>query len=237
MKLMPPPRPVFILGLDIGQTGDPAALLVAERVGVPPARYLARLLRRYPLMTRYEDVIADVATVWSHPTVAAGRRYLVMDYTGVGRPVLELAEREGMTPVPVTTTPGLGASKSLRLKQPPARRGQPAPKRWRWEYTGGKRELATRLQVVVESTRLAVAAVPDAKAFEQELLAFRAKTKQAKDGSPYEAFEAGPGAHDDLVMAAALAIWFGETECPVEREDDEQKPQQPPKNLPGMLED
>ena len=67
--------------------------------------------------------------------------------------------------------------------------------------------MASCLQVFLQSRRLQVAALPERELLIQELLAFRLKNAPTAD----EDFDSWrERAHDDLVLAVALALWSGE---------------------------
>src|SRR5690349_18518770 len=103
------------LGLDLGQTTDYSALAIVRRetakdrdpyayslsnpypdeAGDPEARpeYLVGHLHRWPLRTPYPQIAADTARLVLHATAIrprAERIALVVDATGVGRPVVDL---------------------------------------------------------------------------------------------------------------------------------------------------
>ena len=70
-----------------------------------------------------------------------------------------------------------------------------------------KKELVFCLQGLLRSRRLQVAALPERQALLQEMLAFRVKITAAAQ----ETFAARRERdHDDLVLAVALAAWWGE---------------------------
>ncbi len=85
-----PPR--YVLGLDLGQAHDYTALCVAERTasepGAPPL-YEIRHIDRAPLGTPYPDIVTHVARLMGTPELSEKTR-LVVDGTGVGRPVVDL---------------------------------------------------------------------------------------------------------------------------------------------------
>jgi hypothetical protein len=66
--------------------------------------------------------------------------------------------------------------------------------------------------VLLQSGRLKIAnAIPEARLLVQEMLAFRVKIT----ANAYDAYGAWrEGAHDDLVLAVALACWYGEQYAP-----------------------
>src|SRR5438067_214237 len=91
----------YILGLDLGPTADPSALAVLERspaLGAElPSHIRHRLdvvhLRRWPPGTPYLSIGADVAGLMERPELHPRHRpprWLVVDATGVGRPVVDL---------------------------------------------------------------------------------------------------------------------------------------------------
>jgi hypothetical protein len=86
-----------------------------------------------------------------------------------------------------------------------------APDRPRGEGGGWrvpKRDLVAVLQVLLQTGRLKIAsALPDADTLQRELLAFEVKITSAANDT-YGAWR--EGAHDDLVLAVALACWRGE---------------------------
>jgi hypothetical protein len=79
-------------------------------------------------------------------------------------------------------------------------------------YHVPKKELVTSLQVVMQSRRLKIArALPDAALLVRELQNFQVKITAAA----HETFGVWrEGQHDDLVLAVALASWWGERDLP-----------------------
>jgi hypothetical protein len=145
------------------------------------------------------------------PPLAGSDVTLAVDMTGVGRPVVDLfrvAARKpsagwpGMTIVP---TPGLAA----RLIPIQITGGNQVTRDGDiWNVP--KRDLAGVVQVALQSRRLKVAAdLPDAQVLVAELQNFRVKISLAG----HDSYGAGTGeewrvgAHDDLVLAVAIALW------------------------------
>ena len=86
----------FFIGLDLGQTQDFSALAVVERSSGTPAHYVCRHLHRWPLGTGYPQIVEDVRTLVT-TNDARGTpplRYakLVVDATGVGKPVADMVK-------------------------------------------------------------------------------------------------------------------------------------------------
>ena len=183
----------FFLGLDLGQAQDPTALAIAERLETLEGRtagYHVRYLERVSLGTSYTSIATHVRDLLGRDPLR-DHGYLVVDATGVGAPVVDLLRREGLSPVAVTITGGDTVTRDGTAYRVP------------------KRDLVSRLQVLLQSGRLKIAdAIPDARLLVEELLAFRVKiTVTAHD--TYEPWR--ERAHDDLVLAVALACWYGET--------------------------
>ncbi len=112
---------------------------------------------------------------------------LVVDATGVGRPVVDQLRAAGLDPVAVTITAGKAATFDGEAWRVP------------------KVELVRTLVAAFEGNRLKVAAgLRYAKALTGELQAFQRKVT----GAGRAAYGATAGAHDDLVIAVALAVWW-----------------------------
>jgi hypothetical protein len=196
--LYPPPECVthYFVGLDLGQAHDPSALAVLERNTFPrlgaPTLYGARHLRRWHLGTPYTEIVEDVARLLGMPLLAGAK--LVVDGTGVGRPVVDLLRRVPELAgriVSVVITAGHAFS---------------------WGADGSyhvpKKDLVGVLQALMQTGRLKVArALPEAEVLTRELAAFRAKVTLAGNET-LEAWRERD--HDDLVLALAVALWYAE---------------------------
>jgi hypothetical protein len=187
----------YFTGLDLGQARDYTAVAVLERTTRPDPRrdgrklhrYAVRHLERLSLGTPYPDVGTRLARLFVEPPLAG--TILAVDYTGVGRAVLDLLRRAKI-PASLRAVTITGGSKAT------FDRGWHVP----------KRELVGTLQVLLRSRRLKVApALPAAQTLVQELTTFQVKITPAAN----ETFGAWrEGAHDDLVLAVAIAAWEGE---------------------------
>jgi hypothetical protein len=180
------------VGVDLGQARDHTAIVVVERVGGGLDRFDVRHAERAPLGTAYPAIVERVSAIATAAPLR-GRSTLVVDATGVGRPVVDLFVAAGLRPIGVTITAGAAPSGSGDARRAP------------------KRELCTLLQVLLQSGRLKIAAsMPACAALVEELLAFRVRIDGA---SARDSYGAGGSAHDDLVMALALAC-YGAGEAP-----------------------
>ena len=71
-----------------------------------------------------------------------------------------------------------------------------------------KTELASRLQILLQARHLKVAAaLPETELLTKELMNFRIKNQELTSDD-LAAWREGP--HDDLVLAVAIAAWYGE---------------------------
>src|SRR5881227_3967640 len=81
----------YTVGCDLGQSHDPTAIAVVRRLDQYPAKPLFQVgyLARLPLGTPYPAVVTHVTHMLSRPPLR-GKAELVIDFTGVGRPVFEM---------------------------------------------------------------------------------------------------------------------------------------------------
>jgi hypothetical protein len=185
----------FVIGLDLGQAAEPTGLAVVERLEHSqdhPHSYAVRHLRRFVPGTHYAAIATGVNAVvcegrLGHPAVVA-------DLTAVGvgllRPLRSKVEHARVEPVVVTA----GQS--------------PAEVDGVWQAP--KRDLVTTLQLLLQDRRLAVAAgIPEALLLVREMTAFRAKVAASSDLLDWR-----ERPEDDLVLAVALACWWGERHPP-----------------------
>lgn len=187
-----PSSPPASSGLSLGTR--PRAALPAPAPRPAGGRLDVRHLHRYPLGTPYPAIVEDVAALMARPELAspAGRPRLVVDATGVGRPVADLFLRARMAAVvnPLTITGG---------------------DTWRREggsFWVAKKLLVSTVQAALQTGRLKV--VPGlelAELLKKELINFQVKISLDAN----EQFGAWrEGQHDDLVLAVAMATWVAE---------------------------
>jgi hypothetical protein len=193
----------YFVGLDLGQASDYTAIAVLEQRSeaaapsmyerpraAPPARYDCRHLERVKLGTPYPAVVERVRTLLHAPALR-GKADLVVDATGVGKPVVDLLRQEKLRPVPVTITGGDTANRDGAGWRVP------------------KRDLVGVLQVLLQTERLKFAAgLPDVPTLVQEMMAFRVKIDPQTAHDSYGSWR--EGSHDDLVLAVAVAAWYAE---------------------------
>lgn len=195
----------FIVGLDLGQRNDYTAAAVVER-GMERRDPLpgSIVYQHVPTYTVHQlDRIRQVsyATVADHLAVLMCSRFLrgatlVVDETGVGAGVVDLLKERGLSPRCVTITGGDQVTRDGAA-------GFRVP----------KRDLVTAVALVLEQRRLTVpASLPHAETLRAELGNFRVKVNLAGHDAYGAGAEWRDGAHDDLVLAVALAVWYGENQ-------------------------
>jgi hypothetical protein len=190
----------FVVGLDLGQSQDFTGLVILEKaefLGAWNAATFAhevetavrmRYIERMPLGTSYPDIVTWVGRVMESKGMTEGKKSLVVDATGVGRPVVDLLERAEMPCkiLPVTITGGATEGMTKGAHRVP------------------KRDLIMGLLVMLQEGELEIAkGLREGEALMKELADMRV---QMTSGGR-ERYGAKSGAHDDLVMAAALAVW------------------------------
>jgi hypothetical protein len=193
----------YFVGLDLGQRQDFTALALLERVETKGEwdafRFAFRknvalrvqLLERVPLGTSYPEIVERVREV-VQPGPLAGQCELVVDATGVGRPVVDLLERAGL---------------GCRVRSVVVTGGQRERIEGECAYVP-KRDLMVRLQLLLQEQGLQIAVkVPFGPALVKEMSEMRVMVSPAGNEQIGAWRE---GTHDDLVFAVALACWSAE---------------------------
>src|SRR5262249_40307300 len=148
----------YVVGVDLGQAHDPTAVCVVRRLddGARPIFQVGHL-ERLPLNTPYPAIVSHVLRQMSRPPLA-GKSELVIDATGVGKPVADMFLGKGVTPVMVTITAGDQVTNNGPCWRVP------------------KLILVSRVQALLHSGQLKIhKALPDAPALTRELQDFRAE--------------------------------------------------------------
>lgn len=210
----------FLVGVDLGQTNDYTAIAVLQRVErntgrtrptalqwlagheetapVVESAYEVRHLERLPLGTPYPAQVDRVTKIIEAVNDQEGLKRrkgtarLVVDQTGVGRPVVDMLRKAGHRGlVGISIHGGDQATKDGS------------------EWRVPKRELVSVLQVLLQTKRMQVAsALPEAATLTREMLAF--KVEISKSGHDTYGNDWRENPHDDMVLAVALAAWAGE---------------------------
>jgi len=188
-------KPYYVLGLDLGQTHDYSALTLDEihGRGQPTSRHDVRYIQRWKLRTPYPEIVADVGRLVRRAPLSS-EDTLVIDQTGVGRPVVDMF-RAADLPINMVAMTITGGNQVTRDGD---------------EWHVPKRDLVSVVAVLLQSGRLKIAAsLKEAETLTNELGTFQTKiTVSAND--TYGAWR--EGTNDDTVLATAMAAWYGEHE-------------------------
>jgi hypothetical protein len=198
------------IGLDLGQAKDFSALAVIECTRTVKSEYnlpgwgdqikttseVEQLhcihLQRWQLRTSYPAIVADVVEMINNlepERTKDGKPVLAIDATGVGAPVVDLFKRERIKAelLPVQIIGGATVSNENGMTRVP------------------KRDLVSVVQVGLQNRKLKIAeSLHLAETLSRELQNFQVKITDAAN-DVYGAWR--EGAHDDLVLAVALAVW------------------------------
>jgi len=182
----------YFFGLDLGQSKDYTALAILERHGEgDEAIFHARHLQRYQLGTSYPSIVTDVGKMLGRDPLRGHNRTLAIDGTGVGAAVVDMflsADLRANLCSIIITGGDTVTNDGLVYRVP-------------------KRDLVGIVQVCLQTSRLKIAAaLAEASTLTNELQNFQVKITDAAH-DVYGAWR--EGAHDDLVLAVALALWRG----------------------------
>ncbi len=148
----------YVIGVDLGQSNDFTAVTIVERTREvlldqpKPVSYAIRHLQRFKLATPYPDQVLMIGAIIKSLPPAPNKPVLVVDATGVGRPIVDLMAKAGLYPVAVTITAGANETSAGDFR-----------------YGIPKRNLVSCLQVAFQSGRLKIArGLPEAETLVNE---------------------------------------------------------------------
>lgn len=190
----------YIIGLDLGQSQDYSAIAIIEKM--PGNVYHVVKLERvrgvpYPqIVTRTKAIVQQL-----------GRgSTLVVDGTGVGAPIVDLLNQAGLKPVTIHIHGGDKVTQDESEQAAGRAKGWVMGASRRWGCP--KKDLVATLQVLLQNKRLKIAAGPLSDILATEMLDFRVKINAETAHESYAAWREAE--HDDLVLAVALACWWGQ---------------------------
>jgi hypothetical protein len=195
--------PDYFVGLDLGQLQDYTAVAVVRRDRIldadgnpvrsdsryEPYNFICNHLERFPLGTSYPAIVKNVKALLERPELGSNPT-LVIDATGVGRPVVDMFEDARLP----------GSIEAISITSGKAVTSVPGG----WNVA--KIEVIGAAQAVLSSGRLKIAkGLAHGETLKKELLDYRVKVTAAA----HEVFEARTGAHDDILLACSMCLWLG----------------------------
>lgn len=190
----------FIISADLGQANDYTAISIMEKIttgagvlgfrGEGEIAYHLRHLERPPRGTEYPAVVDRLIEIFHSEQLKKHSRAVVIDLTGVGRPVYDLMVKSGfhysLNAISIT---GGGTVNYVDR-----------------HYNVPKRDLVTNLQVMLQNGSMRIAkGIKEADALVEELANFQVKISE----SGHDTYGGRSGVHDDLVLSVAMAAWLG----------------------------
>lgn len=148
-------------------------------------------LYRFPLGTTYTVIVDQIRERMLRPELL-GRTKLILDRTGVGRPVFDLFKAVDVSAIGVTFSAGN------------------EPNRQDGGWTVPKADLVGALQATMGTNRLAVSGqIPEWPTLRQEMQ--NLEVRLSPSGRAQFAADWRNGEHDDLLFSLAIALWYGES--------------------------
>lgn len=189
----------FIISADLGQAFDYTAISIIERIirgrgamGLNYAGERALYLRHIerPMRgTEYPAIVDRLIELYRSKPLAGADKAVVIDFTGLGRPVYDLMKL-------------LGFNRSLNAI---SITGGNDPTYTNGHHNVPKRDLITNLQVLLQNNQLRIAkGLKEANALIEELANFQ--TKISDNGK--DTYNGRSGVHDDIVLSVAMGAWL-----------------------------
>lgn len=196
----------FFISADLAQVNDFTAITVIERIAqfkdrtcdIPhtdsfarcPKEFHMRHIERPERGTTYPKIVERIKELYESRQLAYHKKAVVIDITGVGRPVWDMMQNSGfrhkMNGILITGGSAVTQDNGV--------------------YHVPKRDLISCLQVAFQNGTLKIAnGLPGADDLVRELINFKVKINTAGHDQ-YEAWR--EGIHDDIVLSAAMGVWL-----------------------------
>jgi len=147
-------------------------------------------MEKVPLKTPYPTIVEKIGYIVNRPEFV-DQIALIVDRTGVGLPVMQMMYQRGLAPIGISIH---GGDRVTTSKD---------------NYGVPKRDLVTALLNAYYLKRFKTkspAKMPIIKEFRDELAGFQMKINKMTGSDSYEAWL--ERIHDDLVMSAAMGVWW-----------------------------
>lgn len=185
----------FYISADLGQVNDYTAITIIERITKHAGNeYHLRHIERPERGTTYPKIAERIHELFNSPELAQHNKYVVIDITGVGRPVWDIMKNSGYSHGFCHRLSGISITGGSNVTKDGA------------IYNVPKRDLVSALQVVFQNKELKIAkGIPNADVLISEMTNFRVKIN-TNGHDQYEAWR--EGVHDDIVLSAAMGVWL-----------------------------
>jgi hypothetical protein len=170
-------------------TGTPARPRVP--LSTEPVTFIVNHVYRFELGTPYTVIEAKLIEYYTQFKAWGYDWDLIVDSTGVGRPVIDSLRSAGLKPIAVTVHGGVKEQHDTQ-----------------WDYSVPKRDLVGAAQLLLGKKLLTIADQPLKETLEKELRSFQVDVSKGHD--TYGNAESGPwriAENDDIVFALSLACW------------------------------
>jgi hypothetical protein len=190
---------LFIISADLGQANDYTAISVIESITTGPgvlgpdrrgnqALHL-RHIERPSRGTEYPTIVDRILELYHSPKMAGFNKAVVIDLTGLGRPVFDIMKKAGFQSSlsAISITGGMDVT-----------------------YTSGhynvpKRDLVINLQVLLQNGGLKIAkGLKEADILVDEMINFQTKIND----TGRDTYGGRSGVHDDIVLSVAMGAWL-----------------------------
>lgn len=189
---------LFFISADLGQANDYTAISILERIirgnGVlgynrqgERMLYLRHIERVRGV--EYPAIVDRLKQIYLSPSLVDQTKAVVIDYTGLGRPVYDMMRQAGFYDSlnAISITGGQDTTKDGK------------------HYNVPKRELVSQLQIELQNNRLKIArGIKEADSLVEELSNFQT----AISASGHDTYNGANGVHDDIVMSVAMGVWL-----------------------------
>lgn len=190
-----------VAGVDLGQASDHAAVSILKRAtyqvgfhGPADPRCYLTYCRRWPNDTDYMELAEELVAL--NPSV------MVLEFNGVGRPVVDIVRSVAMRRNYVgKIRPVVTAASNAKMEEHREARGS--------YMTVPKKDIVSSIRIMGKAGMLVVPSVkrmPELANLAEELRIFQ--MKYSDKGNLKFGNAPGPGNHDDLVVSLALACHF-----------------------------
>ena len=183
----------FIISADLAQVNDYTAITIIEGFAKNTgAEFHLRHIERPERGTTYPKIVDRIKELAESEPLKKSRSRItvVIDITGVGRPVWDLLKKANIPAMlkGITITGGNTVTEASNI------------------YSVPKRDLISSLQVAFQNGQIKIPRdLPEADTLIKELTNFKVKIN-INGHDQYEAWR--EGIHDDIVLSAAMGVWL-----------------------------